>query len=181
MKKILVASANPAKVEAVQAGFQQLFKNETAEIAGQATPSGVSDQPMGDDETYRGAFNRAQALREARPDADYWVGIEGGNIAHSDTEMEVMAWVVVLSTDYESKARTAGYFLPPRVIELVNQGYELGEADDIIFGVSNSKHRLGSSGLLTDGAINRIDFYSPAVVFAFLPFYQTELYLLKKG
>ncbi|MEM1327735.1 MAG: inosine/xanthosine triphosphatase [Bacteroidota bacterium] len=181
MTKILVASGNPAKIEAAQRGFQQLFTNETLVIEGQATPSGVSDQPMGDEETYRGAYNRAKRLKEVRPDADYWIGIEGGNIRHTATEMEVMAWIVVLGQTYESKARTAGYYLPPRVIELVNQGYELGEADDIIFGVSNSKHSLGSSGLLTDGVIDRINFYMPAVIFAFLPFYKPELYQIKKG
>ncbi|MEO7963075.1 MAG: DUF84 family protein, partial [Gemmatimonadaceae bacterium] len=44
-----------------------------------AVPSGVPDQPWGDDETIRGARNRTVAARVAL-DADLGVGIEGGVI-----------------------------------------------------------------------------------------------------
>ena len=37
------------------------------------------------------------------------------------------------------KSRTATFFLPEEVAELVRQGQELGSADDIVFNVSNSK------------------------------------------
>ena len=175
MKKIVVASKNPTKINAALNGFREMFPNEAFETIGISVPSGVSDQPMGNEETYQGAYNRVQGAKSAMPDADYWVGIEGGNIAEND-EMEVMAWVIILSDDQMGKARTAGFYLPPKVVELVNEGYELGHADDIAFGVENSKQTGGSSGLLTDNVMTRIRFYTPAVILALIPFKKGRLY-----
>ncbi len=175
MKKIIVASKNPVKVQAALEGFKEMFPLETFDAKGVSVPSGVSDQPMGNAETFKGAMNRVVGAQQAEPKADYWVGIEGGNIAYGD-EMEVMAWVIVLSKDKMGKARTAGFYLPPKVVELVNQGYELGHADDIVFGVDNSKQTSGSSGLLTDNVMTRIRFYVPAVILALIPFKKPDLY-----
>ncbi|MEL7247849.1 MAG: inosine/xanthosine triphosphatase [Bacteroidota bacterium] len=179
MPHIIVASRNPVKVQAALQGFEEMFPEQDFIAEGISVPSGVSDQPIGDEETYQGAWNRVQAAKGERPDADFWVGIEGGNIIHGD-DMEVMAWVLVLSKDGFGKARTAGFYLPPRVVQLVKEGYELGHADDIIFGVSNSKQTSGSSGLLTNGVMDRLRFYVPAVVLALIPFLKPELYQ-KKG
>lgn len=173
--KIVVASRNPVKIASALAGFQEMFPEQSFTTEGISVPSGVSDQPIGDEETYQGAWNRVQAAKEALPSADFWIGIEGGNII-KDQDMEVMAWVIVLSKNQMGKARTAGFYLPPKVIELVNQGYELGHADDLLFGVSNSKQTGGSSGLLTDGVMDRKRFYVPAVILALIPFLKPELY-----
>lgn len=178
MKNIIVASKNPIKIQAVKNGFLEMFPNEKMEFEGVSVPSDVSDQPIGNEETYTGALNRARNAQEKMPKADFWVGVEGGNIRHGNAEMEVMAWIVVLSKDSFGKARTAGFFLPPKVIDLINQGYELGDADDIIFGVDNSKQTMGSAGLLTDGVMNRLRFYVPAVVLALIPFLKPELYVI---
>lgn len=175
MKKIIVASKNPVKIQAALNGFQEMFPDETFEASGVSVPSGVSNQPMGNAETFKGAMNRVAGAQNTTPDADFWVGIEGGNIAFGD-EMEVMAWVIILSKDNAGKARTAGFYLPPKVVALINQGYELGDADDMVFGVDNSKQTGGSSGLLTDNIMTRIRFYVPAVILALIPFKNPTLY-----
>lgn len=175
MQKLVVASKNPVKIESALAGFQEMFPKQEFTVEGISVPSGVSDQPMGDEETYQGAWNRVQAARAALPEASFWIGIEGGNI-RKENDMEVMAWIIVQSADRLGKARTAGFYLPPKVIELVNDGYELGHADDLVFGVDNSKQTGGSSGLLTDGVMNRKRFYVPAVILALIPFLKPTLY-----
>lgn len=175
MQKIIVASKNPVKIQSTLLGFQEMFPDGDFEASGVSIPSGVNDQPMGDEETFQGALNRAKGAQKAQSNADFWVGIEGGNIRQGD-DMEVMAWVVVLHQKGMGKARSAGFFLPPKVIELVNQGYELGHADDIVFGVDNSKQTSGSTGLLTDNVMNRIRFYVPTVILALIPFKKPELY-----
>ncbi len=175
MKKIVVASQNPMKIQAARKGFERMFPKETFEAKGISAESGVSDQPMGEEETYRGAYNRATNAKKAHPTADYWVGIEGGLIQKGQ-EMETMAWIVVRHSDRLGKARTAGFFLPPGIVTLVQQGYELGHADDIVFGTDNSKQTIGSAGLLTDGAIDRISFYVPAVILALIPFRKPNLF-----
>lgn len=175
MPHLIVASRNPVKIQAAEQGFAEMFPNRAFTSEGVSVPSGVRDQPLGDEETYLGAWNRVQAAKAKYPEADYWIGIEGGNIIQ-EQDMEVMAWVVILSNNGFGKARTAGFYLPPKVIQLINQGYELGHADDIIFGVDNSKQTSGSSGLLTDGVMNRLRFYTPAVILALIPFLKPELY-----
>ncbi|MEM6529629.1 MAG: DUF84 family protein, partial [Chloroflexota bacterium] len=52
----------------------------------------------------------------------------------------------------------------------VRGGMELGDADDIVFGRSNSKQQTGSVGLLTGDALTRETYYLHAVVLALIPF-----------
>ena len=144
-KQVIVASKNPTKIQSAQKGFEALFPTDTFDFQGIAVPSGVADQPMGDEETFKGAWNRVQAAKQKVPSAAFWIGIEGGNIRHEDGNMEVMAWIVVLSEHQMGKARTAGFFLPPKVIQLVDEGLELGHAMDAVFATQNSKHSGGAS------------------------------------
>ena len=92
--KIVVASENPVKIKATDSGFSTYF--EVNEVRGVSVSSGVSDQPMSDEETLTGALNRVENARKEFDDADFWVGIEGG-ISISGKQIEAFAWVVVLS------------------------------------------------------------------------------------
>ena len=149
MKKVIVASNNPVKINATLLGFKKMFPKEKFEVMGVSVPSGVSDQPMNDAETFTGALNRVKNASVQVPDADFWVGVEGG-LELRDSDMEIFAWVVVKSTKKQfGKSRTGTFFLPPKVAELIKQGKELGEADDIVFGKTNSKQKNGSVGILT--------------------------------
>ena len=130
---------------------------------------------MSDEETRKGAFNRAARAKKELPDADFWVGLEGG-IEVSGTEMGAMAWIVILSAGKTGKARTGTFFLPKQVVKLIREGKELGEADDIVFGHSNSKQKGGAVGLLTQNTIDRTSLYSEAVLLALIPFKNADLY-----
>lgn len=175
-KRVIVASNNPVKINAVKEGFEAMFPNDKFTFEGLEVSSGVNDQPMGDEETFTGARNRASKARGIIPEADFWVGVEGGNIAHSEFEMEAMAWILVIGREKTGKARTAGFYLPKKVIELINQGYELGHADEIVFGMQNTKQKMGTTGLLTNNVIDRTSYYKQAVVLALIPFLKTDLY-----
>ncbi|MEM6964392.1 MAG: inosine/xanthosine triphosphatase [Bacteroidota bacterium] len=174
-KKIIIASRNPVKITAVKQGYNKVFTNEKILLEGVSVASEVSDQPMSDAETLRGATNRANNAERQFPHADYWVGIEGGIQQQSDAMM-AFAWVVIQSKSKVGKARTGTFFLPPKVVELIQHGKELGEADDIVFGHSNSKQKNGAVGLLTKNVIDRTSFYVEAVVLALIPFLNEELY-----
>ena len=152
-----------------------MFPDQIFEAEAISVSSGVSDQPMSSQETLMGAQNRAKNAREALDNADYWVGIEGG-IEEQARELAAFAWVVVLSRNRSGKARTGSFFLPPQVTALVKEGKELGEADDIVFGESNSKQKSGAVGLLTGNVVDRTSLYEQAVILALLPFLNTELY-----
>jgi inosine/xanthosine triphosphatase len=175
MNTIAVASKNPVKVAAALNGFRQMFPSEEFKAQSVQVQSSVSDQPMTSDETLAGAFNRATNAKEILPDADYWVGIEGG-VEENGLEMAAFAWVVIHSRDQTGKGRTGTFFLPPKISDLVRSGKELGEADDIVFKRSNSKQENGAIGLLTGNLIDRTQLYEMAVLFALLPFRNKELY-----
>ena len=174
-RTVAVASHNPVKLRAARAGFTAMFPGVEIDILPVSAPSGVADQPASDEETLQGAFNRSTGAQAAAPTADFWVGIEGG-IAYNQGEMLAFAWVVVRSSGGLGRARTATFYLPPRVAELVRAGKELGEADDIVFGRTNSKQDNGAVGLLTNNVIDRALFYSHAVILALIPFKNEELY-----
>lgn len=179
---VVVASHNPVKISAAREGFSGMFPSKAFSLTGLSVPSGVADQPMTDAETLQGARNRARNAREAKPEADYWIGIEGG-VDDSGDAMETFAWVVVLGKDPESaaepermgRARTAAFFQPEEVARLVRSGMELGPAGDQVFGSENSKQHSGSIGLLTGDLINRSAYYVPAVIGALIPFRNSTL------
>lgn len=176
MKKLIIASKNPVKIAAVRAGFTQMFPAETFVLDGVSVLSGVRDQPMSDTETLEGAWNRCHGACEVAPDADFWIGIEGG-VEDKMGEMEAFAWVVVKSREGKiGKGRSSAFFLPQKVAELILQGKELGEADDIVFARTNSKQENGAVGLLTHNAIDRTHYYTDAVILALIPFVNKNLY-----
>ena len=178
MKKIIIASKNPVKINATLIGFQKMFPNEQFEIEGVSVPSGVKDQPKNDSETFSGAWNRADNACKEKPDADFCVGIEGG-IEEKNSDMEAFAWVVIKAkAGGFGKGRTGTFFLPPQIAELIKQGKELGEADDIVFGRTNSKQENGAVGILTDNVVDRTKYYTEAVVLALIPFKNKKLYNL---
>lgn len=169
MKLITVASTNPVKIQAALDGFRRMFADEAFEARGIAVVSGVSDQPMSDAETLQGARNRVTAAREALPEADYWIGLEGG-VADTAAGLEAFAWIVVSDGARTGKSRTATFTLPEETARLIRQGVELGHADDQVFGRSNSKQKTGSVGILTGDVIDRTAYYAQAVVLALIPF-----------
>jgi inosine/xanthosine triphosphatase len=175
MKSIVLASNNPVKRDAVLTGFLRMFPDEEFFINSVISPSGVSNQPLSNLETLQGALNRSEQAFANHPDADFWVGIEGG-VESLNGELAAFAWVVVRNRDGVGKSRTGTFFLPPAVAKLIEQGKELGEADDIVFGRTNSKSENGAIGLLTGDVIDRAELYAHAVVLALVPFKNRELY-----
>lgn len=175
MKKVIVASKNPVKIQAVKNGFEKMFPDQKFEFIGLSVPSGVADQPFNNQETFLGAKNRSQNASNEIKDADFYVGLEGG-IEQIENEMESFAWIFIKSGEKYGKARTGTFFLPRQVADLIKEGKELGEADDIVFKRNNSKQESGAVGILTGDVINRADFYTEAVILALIPFKNSDLY-----
>jgi inosine/xanthosine triphosphatase len=171
--KVIVASRNPIKIDAVKEAFQSFYREVLVE--GVDTVSGVSDQPLTEKETLSGARNRAMEAEKMIPQADFWIGIEGG-IQAMDNGLFAFAWIVVISGGKTGEARTATFLLPKKVSNLIEGGLELGAANDIVFHQSNSKQKTGAVGLLTHNHINRMELYRQAVVLALIPFINPGLY-----
>jgi inosine/xanthosine triphosphatase len=172
---LVVASTNPVKVQAALNGFRRLFPAVEVEVVTVSVPSGVAHQPLSDEETLRGALNRSSNAMAVQPNADYWIGIEGG-VQARENELTSFSWIVVRSATLIGKGRTGTFFLPPAIAELIRQGKELGEADDMVFSRANSKQEDGAVGLLTDNVIDRAQLYEHAMILALIPFKNEALY-----
>ena len=167
--RVVVASHNPVKVGAAREAFSACFAEADLEVVSVSVESGVAAQPKSDADTRRGARNRADNAREARPDADYWVGLEGG-IETIDDGLVAFAWMVVRDRDGRmGEARSVTLPLPPAVKALVDEGMELGEANDRVFDTVDSKRKGGAFGLLTDGLLTRQSVYAKTIIAALVP------------
>lgn len=175
MKIVYLASKNPVKTAAVEEGFTRMFPGESFSVRSVSTTVSLPSQPKTDEETLDCAGRRAQNARDLAPDGHFWVGIEGG-INELNQDMGTFAWVVILDSTRMGKGRSGEFFLPGSVTELVRQGLELGDADDRVFAQQNSKQKNGAVGLLTGDTITRAELYTPAVIFALIPFRNPDLY-----
>ena len=168
--KVIVASENPVKIGAASEAFTTLFPGASIDVSGIRVDSGVGDQPDSDAKTREGARARALRANDAVPDADFWVGLEGG-VEVFDGQLMAFAWMAVKGRRGDvSEARSTTLPLPPAVKELVDAGMELGEANDRVFSTVNSKRGGGAYGLLTHGRYTRESIYAQTLIIALTPF-----------
>ncbi len=176
--KVIVASENPVKLAATKMAFEKMFPEVTFEFLTSKSESGVPDQPMSDEETLCGAMNRIEHVKGIFPEADYWVGLEGG-AEDKGEELELFAWMVVRSKDGRlGKGRAATFFVPKAMADLVRGGMELGHAADQVFNESNLKQRQGTIGVLTNDLVTRRDYYEQPLIIALVPFRHPDQYPL---
>ncbi len=97
VKKVVVASLNPAKVNAVKSAFQQAFSDTDFVFEGVSVASEVAEQPMTDCETKQGALNRVTNAKIAVTDGDFYVGLEAGFEKGS-----TFAWMVIESDTHQA-------------------------------------------------------------------------------
>ncbi len=172
---VIVGSKNPVKIACTESAFTEAFAKGFV-VNGITAASQVSDQPKGDEETYLGARNRVINAKKSFPEADYWVGIEGG-IGEDVRGMYAFAWIFVENkSGLQGKSKTGTFYLPEAIATLIHSGMELGAADDQFFAKENSKQNGGSVGILTHGAITRQTYYNQAIILALIPFLNNELF-----
>ncbi|MEX2689276.1 MAG: inosine/xanthosine triphosphatase [Candidatus Njordarchaeum guaymaensis] len=171
---VIVGSTNPTKIEATKRGFRKVFGSVT--IKSVMVDSGVSKQPIGDNEIVRGAINRAiQAARKER--GAFGVGLEGGIVKYSFGSF-VKGWVAIVKNGQISIASTISLPLPDRVVELVLSGKveELEDAMYLISGIKNLGEKMGAIGFFTNNIYDRIQAFEDAMVCALAPFIKKEFY-----
>lgn len=176
MLRVAVGSKNPVKVGAVQAAFEAYWPELGCEIKAVDVSSGVSAQPMTDKESLQGARNRARRALDAFPAAAYGVGIEGG-LQQIDTVWMDTQWVVVVNRAGKSAiGQSVRIEVPDRMVALIQQGLEMGDVIDTVFGQTNMKQAGGYIKEVTQGLINREQLCYGAVVSALAPFATPDLF-----
>ena len=170
---IAVASRNPVKIAAAK----QLLAYREFQFQPVDVPSGVSAQPMSDEETLVGAVTRAHNALTAVLGAQYGLGIEGG-CRNEHQCLTTFAYCVIIDRQgHHGHAKSAEFLIPPAVSDLILAGgLELGHAMDRVYGHENSKQSMGASGILTDGRIDRAELYRHAVLAAYIPFLRPDEY-----
>lgn len=175
MKKVAVGSKNPRKLESVELAFKEVWPEEKWEIVGIDSQSGVSNQPMSDEESITGARNRARhAIKEAK--SDFGVGLEGGLQKIGPHHFQCGWMVVIDKNGKEGIGSSIKMNTPRRAMELIEKGMELGEVSDVLFGKVNSKRAEGYFGLMTKNAITRMKGYKDGVIVALTRFINPHLF-----
>ncbi len=165
---ISVGSENPVKIAAVKAVVLLCWPR--ASLVSAQSASSVAEQPWGDEETRRGAVNRARSALMSLPDAQLGVGLEGG-LMRSEFGVLTCAWCAVV--DRMGRMGLGGgvnLLLPDVVARRVLAGEELGPAMDALSGIPDSKKKMGAVGILTNGLIDRQTAYEQIVKLALAPF-----------
>ncbi len=175
MKKVVVASMNPVKIEVAKRSFAAVFPDERFEFIGVRSESGVSEQPM-EEETRQGAENRLRHIKKIRPDADFWISQEGGLRRERGRIYEQASIMVGDRTDFVAESSTAKFYLSEQMAKYIEEGMELGTAADEFFKSVNSKQGIGAIGHLTDGVIDRTSYYLQAAIIALSELKHKEWY-----
>ncbi len=154
--KIIIGSKNPTKTRAVQ----DVFK--TAEINTLYVPSNVSPQPFSDEETRRGAINRATQCARSSSDA-FGIGLEGG-VMYIDQQLYLCNWgALVTPNDKIYTASGARILLPEKIATQLKEGSELGHLmDDYALKREISK-KEGAIGIFTNNLITRKEMFEHVV------------------
>ncbi|WP_045523718.1 DUF84 family protein [Neobacillus niacini] len=153
--KIIIGSNNPAKVAAVKNAFQY----QQSEFISLDIPSGISDQPFSDEETIKGAINRAIGALEMGS-GEIGIGLEGG--VHESTQGLLLCnWGALASKDMEPIiAGGARFLLPIEIADRLRAGEELGPVMDDYAKKENVRKKEGAVGIFTNGLVNRSEMFS---------------------
>jgi inosine/xanthosine triphosphatase len=191
MGKILIAvgSTRKPKVEAVRDALavfgSSLAGSAEFEIVPVEVPSGVRHTPLSREDLMAGARQRAEALvhlaRESNKPWKYFVGLEGGlDVIHEGAKRWVFleSWAYVADdTGRGAFGRSGAVVLPEALAKMVvDEGVELSEAIDAFAGGRGIRDAQGAWGVLSRNLITRQDAFRVAVISAFAPFFNREMF-----
>jgi len=186
--KIALGSSRAAKVAAVGAAAARVASIDAmwsdAEVIARDVETDAPAMPLTDEDLMRGARARALAVRELlskdRIGAELFIGLEGG--FHSiNVEGERMTflkgWAYVTDGSRGSFGASPSIEVPEMLVRAVVQGKrELAEVIDEAAGEHDVRSRQGAWGVLSRDLFTRSMSFETALVAAFAPFYNSEMY-----
>ncbi len=171
---VAVGSKNSTKIKPVKKVFSNYFKD--LEVVGVEVSSGVSDQPKHEDEMFQGALNRAKQALEKVSEADFGVGIEGGLHKHSFGWQERSIVVVVDKNGDYGVGSAPALSLPLKITKLIEEGKNLEQAVDEVFGTKKIGEGIGAYGIFTKGFVTRAKGMEHAIALALSRFLHEDLF-----
>lgn len=145
MLKVAIATRSAEKVFGVRDAISRFFEVKESEIEfySESVGSGVSEQPFGD-ETYEGALNRVNGVRNEIPGMDLYISCEAGIEKAFDQYFNVQVVCI-----FETKSqmffwgKSAGWAIPSKDMEVIRNNnldtYLRGK------GITSIEELLGTS------------------------------------
>jgi|SRR5690349_15902808 inosine/xanthosine triphosphatase len=187
MKTILIAvgSKRAPKLAAVREALKAvgplLHPKSRFEVKGFEVATGVSHTPRSRAELMAGARGRCEALTRGGTEAAYFVGLEGGLDVFSENGRRLVfleSWAFVCDAAGRGYyGRSGGILLPEALaVEVLDRGRELSQAIEAYTGMRGVRDSQGAWGVLTKNLIDRQESFRIAVISAFAPFFNAQLY-----
>ena len=177
--KIIVGSKNPAKLDAVREIIAHYPILHGAEIDGVAAASGVSEQPITQEETVLGAMNRARAAWNEG--VRYSIGLESGLTPVPYTKSGYMDFTACAIFDGETihLGFSAAFEYPVAFTKRIfENGEDVNSASKALGFTSDPKigYAEGMVGILTKNRLNRKSQAGQAVTMALIHLENPEWY-----
>ncbi len=160
MMLVAIGTKNKAKTAAIKNIVNTFFDNVKFEQFN--VPSEVSEQPFSNEETRRGAINRAiNTLKVSHADLSF--GLEGG-VCEIDGLMYCCNWgAVALKDGTIISSAGAQFILPEEIANELRIGKELGPVMDAFTKKNDTRSSSGAVGVFTAGLVNRTEMFEHIV------------------
>jgi len=192
IKTIALGSDRAAKIMAVRGAMARIATIDAAwteaKLVARPVTTNAPAMPLTDWELMQGARERALAvsdlLKQQRLEANLYVGLEGGfhSIAvNGEWHTFLRGWAYVTDGAIDgargSFGATPSISVPEQIKKSVIEGKrELGLVIDEFGGAYDVRSRQGAWGVLSRDLVTRSMSFELALIAAFAPFYNSELY-----
>ena len=183
--RIAVGSRRAPKLAAVREALEAvgplLHPKARFEVKGFEVATGVGHTPRSRAELMAGARGRCEALILGGTEGAYFVGLEGGLDVVGENGRRLVfleSWAFVSDAGGRGfYGRSGGILLPEALaVEVLDRGAELSHAIEAYTGMKGVRDSQGAWGVLTRNLINRQESFRVAVISAFAPFFNAQLY-----
>ena len=188
IERIALGSDRAAKIMAVRASIARVAEIDSAwrdaNVVARSVKTDAPAMPLTDWELMSGARQRALAVREIlieqNLEADLYVGLEGGFHSISvegEWHTFLRGWAFVTDGQRGSFGMAPSIEVPAAIVKNVIGGKrELGLVIDEVAGVRDVRSRQGTWGVISKNLITLGMSYELALIAAFAPFYNVDLY-----
>ena len=188
VKTIALGSDRAAKIMAVRASIARVATVDSswaeATVLARAVETAAPAMPLNDWELMQGARERALAVRDhlnsQRREADIYVGLEGGFHSISiegEWHTFLRGWAFATDGKNGTFGASPSISVPAALAKRVIEGRrELGLVIDEVAGTQDVRSRQGAWGILSRDLVTRAMSFEVALLAAFAPFYNKEMY-----
>jgi inosine/xanthosine triphosphatase len=189
IERIALGSDRAAKIMAVRASIARIAEIDSgwrdATVVARPVKTDAPAMPLTDWELMSGARQRALAVRDQliqqKLEVDLYVGLEGGFHSISvegEWHTFLRGWAYATDGERGSFGMSPSIEVPDAIVKDVVQGKrELGIVIDDFAGIRDVRSRQGAWGVLSRDLITRSMSFEAALIAAFAPFYNRQMYL----